>query len=55
MMGREEAKDVERQLAANDDERRCILCEGVIEISEHEIFFATGRCRFCHQALESED
>ena len=56
-MGREEAKNIEEQLKrpANDDDHRCILCEGVIEISEHEIFFATGRCRVCHETLESED
>ena len=56
-MGREEAKNIEKQLKqpANDDDHRCILCEVIIEVSEHDVFFATGRCRFCHETLERDE
>jgi hypothetical protein len=55
-MGREEARIIEKQethaRAVNDDEHHCILCEGVIEYSDHEVFFLTGYCRHCTEALE---
>ena len=55
-MSREEARIIEKQehhaAAVNDDEHRCILCEGVIEHADHEVYFATGWCRHCSQALE---
>lgn len=35
-------------------EHRCILCDVVIEIAEHDIYFVTGHCRHCHEALEEE-
>jgi len=40
---------------ANDDEHRCNLCDVIIEVAEHDIFFVTGHCRFCHAALEEDE
>lgn len=37
------------------EEHRCILCEVTIEYAEHDVFFATGRCRVCHETLENEE
>jgi len=55
-MSREEARIILRQephaLVANDDDFRCILCEGAIEHADHEVYFVTGWCRHCHEALE---
>jgi hypothetical protein len=35
-------------------DERCILCEAIIETGDHEIFFATGYCRYCQAVLEEE-
>ncbi len=34
--------------------RRCLLCEGVIEMIDHDVYFTTGYCRYCHAALEED-
>lgn len=39
----------------HDSDERCILCEAIIEIGDHEFYFATGYCRYCHQAAETAD
>jgi hypothetical protein len=36
-------------------EHRCILCEGVIEVVEYDVYFATGYCRFCHAVIEEDE
>jgi len=38
---------------APDRSERCILFEAIIEIGDHEFYFATGYCRYCHQAVET--
>ena len=57
-MGREEARIILRQEphapAANDEQHHCILCDAVILYPDHDVFFATSRCRCCHEALEGE-
>jgi hypothetical protein len=35
-------------------DERCILCEAIIEVSDHEVYFATGYCRYCTEVLEDE-
>jgi hypothetical protein len=39
----------------NVEDHRCILCDVIIESAEHDVFFATGRCRVCHETLESKE
>ena len=55
-MSREEARIILRQEphspVANDDDFRCILCEGVIEHADHDVFYLTGYCRHCTEALD---
>jgi hypothetical protein len=58
-MSREEARIIEkqqRQARATrhpaPQEDHCILCEGVIEHADQEVFFATGWCRHCSEAME---
>jgi hypothetical protein len=53
-MDRQEAPDRNEKDQSCSDDDRCILCDVTIEHADHDVFFATGRCRFCHEALESE-
>ncbi|GAA0559298.1 hypothetical protein [Rhizomicrobium electricum] len=38
----------------HEQDERCILCEAIIEVSDHEVYFATGYCRYCTEVLEDE-
>ena len=55
-MGQEEARIItqqeQRAQAANDEQLHCVLCDAVILHPDHDVFFATGRCRYCHDAPE---
>jgi hypothetical protein len=35
-------------------DERCILCEAIIELGDHESYFATGTCRHCQAELEEK-
>lgn len=48
-----DVKDVDARLAEND--HRCMLCDVIIEHDEYDIFFVTGHCRFCDEALNDND
>jgi hypothetical protein len=53
------AKPETRGLKKDDHDKHeaddvCILCEAIIEISDHQVYFATGHCRYCHEVLEEE-
>ena len=37
-----------------DEDDHCILCEAIIEVSDHEVFFATGYCRYCNEVVDEE-
>jgi len=53
-----EARVIEKQEphahAVNDDEHRCILCDGVIEPADHDVYFLTGYCRHCYETPDQE-
>lgn len=52
-MAKTETRGHQQQDRKAADER-CILCEAIIETGDHEIFFATGYCRYCQAVLEEE-
>jgi hypothetical protein len=48
----ETARGHEKNDRKDHADDHCILCETIIEIGDHEIYFATGYCRYCHEAAE---
>lgn len=53
-MDRQQSPGRSKKDLPQSDDHHCILCDVTIEYVEYDVFFTTGRCRICHEALENE-
>lgn len=49
------ARGHEKNERKDQADNHCILCETIIETSDHEVYFATGYCRYCQETTEEPE